>query len=204
MRAAGEDGDCFVGDRGAVCVPGRGGRLVPTRLPDLPAGFAVDDLDFVSLLGLGEDVKPLLPRELAARHGIEFPEWGSGGEWLYLAARLTSSGIRGKLLQRVGYLWRGSGAHDSSTLHAKEEMLKVLEFLLMDPSLPEGSRNLLRKKMQSVRQGLIATAMRRGDVNKFLHFGLRYPLSMLALPRRTLLFAVTKSRLFARSKALSR
>jgi len=194
LRAAGDDGDCFVGDRGAVCVPGPGGRLVPMRQPNLPDGFAVEDLDFVSVLGLKEDVKPMIPRELSALHGVEFPEWGSGGEWLFLNARLTSSGIRGRLLQRVGYLWRGSGAHDSSTLHAKEEMLKVLEFLLADSSLPAGGRELLKSKMGYVEEGLVASAIKERNVRKFVQYVARRPGALLRLPRRTVLFGLAKFR----------
>lgn len=197
-----EDG--FVADLEVLAVPGPSGRLVRARPPAQPEDGCVQTLGLHAFLQMGHDVRPMVPVSAFRRAGVEFPEWGSCGEWTFLLARLSAQGMQGRLVRRAGYFYRAQAAHDSSTLLGREELLHVLEMLRTDPSLPEASRRLLSQRVMHAREGLVAAALRHGDSGKFLRYARRYPRSVLSLPRRALLFAFAKARAFQATVAASR
>jgi succinoglycan biosynthesis protein ExoO len=186
--------DCYVADRELLAVPGPSGRLVRFGAIREPEDGILVTLDLEGALKLGHDVRPMVPRSAFTRMGIEFPEWASGGEWIFLLARLSAQGMEGRLVRHGGYLYRAQASHDSSTLRAKKELLSVLEILAAEPSLSETTKRHLSKKVSRARQGIVATALRHGDAAEFLAYARRYPRAVLPLPLRGLRFAAAKAR----------
>jgi len=200
LGAAGDETDCFVADWIVVSVPNAQGRLVPFRLPNLPAQTLTEKFDFTDYLQCGMDVTPIVPRAALSRHGIEFPEWGSGGEWAFLLARLSASGIKGKLLHQVGYLSRVMGTHYSSTLRGVEEQLKVVEFLTTDRDVPEAAKERLRKRGSEIRKRLVVAALRERKWGKFVYYARQNPGDLVWLPRSVLQFLWRQIRYLAASR----
>jgi len=195
MLAATEGNEnCFVTDLEVLAVPSSSGRLLPVAPACEPEDGQVLVSDFAELFSLRQDLRPMIPVRAFRGNGIQFPEWGSGGEWTYILSRLTACGVEGRVVRYPGYLYRALAAHDSSTLRAREELVNVLEYLVADTSLPEKSRQLLRERIKGVQVGLVATALRRRNFKKFFHYGSRHPRALLALPRRALLFPLAKAR----------
>ncbi|HVB33511.1 MAG TPA: glycosyltransferase family 2 protein [Patescibacteria group bacterium] len=196
--------DCYIADLEVLAVPGPSGRLMRARAPKQLEDERLEDLDLDAALKLGHDVRPMIPVSAFGREGVEFPEWGSCGEWTFLLVRLHAQGMQGRLVRRPGYLYRAQAAHDSSTLLAREELLNVLEILAADVSIPGASRQLLSERVAHAREGLVAAALRHRDVRSFLRYARRYPRAALNLPRRALLFAAAKVRAFQATAAVSR
>lgn len=201
LRVAMDGTECFVADWRAVCVPDAEGHLVPLELPDLPPQPLVEKFDFTDYLEWSMDVKPIVPRAALSRHGIEFPDWGSGGDWAFLIARLSASGIGGKLLHRVGYLYRVTGAHNSSTLRSIEEELKVTEFLATDPEVPEAAKQWLRQHAPRYRRRLLVAALREFKWRKFAYYAGRNPTDLVWLPGSVLRFIWRRLRFLAASRS---
>lgn len=181
LAAAGHEADCFVADWSVVCVPNRQGRLTPLQIPDLPGQPLVERFDFTDYLERRMDVKPIVPRAALTRHGIEFPVW-EGAEWTFLISRLSANGVRGKLLNRAGYLYRLTGAHRSSTLRAIEDQLKVTEFLATDRDVPEAARQRMRQRAPLIRRRLVVAALRERNWRKFAYYARRNPSDLVWLP----------------------
>jgi hypothetical protein len=171
------------------------------ELPDLEALPPTEIFDFTDYLEQGIAIKPVVPRGALGRHGIEFPEWGSGGEWDFLIARLCASGVRGKLLHRVGYLIRLTGAHDSSTLRAIEEQLEVAEFLATNRDVPEAAKKRLRRQCPEIRKRLVVAALREFKWRKFAHYVGQNPCDLVWLPGSVLRFSWRKIRYLAASRS---
>ena len=203
LGAAGDETDCFVADWIVVCVPDAEGRLTPLELPNRQAQPLTEKFDFTDYLECGMDITPIVPRAALSRHDIEFPEWGSGGEWAFLIARLSASGVRGKLLHRVGYLYRVTGAHNSSTLRAIEEKLKVTEFLATDPEVPEVAKQRLRQGAPGIRRRLVVAALRERKWRKFAYYARRNPIDLVWLPGSVLGFIWRRLRYLAASRQSS-
>ena len=178
--------ECFVADLSVVCVPQADGHLAPLEPQKPPAEPRTVRFDFPDYVELGMDVKPMVPRVALTRHGIEFPEWGSCGDWAFLIARLSANGIQGKLLHRVGYLYRVTGAHDSSTLRGIEEILRVTEHLAADRDAAEGAKERLKRQAPGIRKRLVIAAAREGNWRKFSHYARQNPGALLELPRSVL------------------
>ena len=189
LAVALKDGECFVGDWMAACVPGKGGRLTPP--PELwrSAGEVPQKaLDYGAPSGWGACAFPLLPRKALARHRLEFAEWASGGEWTYLVSRLCAAGLRGKVLCQVGYLTRLTGRHDSSTLRAVEEQLRVNDVLAEAPDVPEPIKERLRRGRHGIRRRLIIASLRERRWEKFAFYARENPGDLLWLPGSVLRF----------------
>lgn len=197
-------GDCYVADLEVMAVPGPSGRLARVGIPGRSEDGTVTVLNLETALRLRHDVRPMIPVSAFSRSGIEFPEWGSCGQWTFINARLSTLGMQGKLVRRVGYLYRAQAPHDSSSLCAREELLTVLGTLAADDSLPEPGRELLSKKRKEAQEGLVAASLRHGDLIRFLRYAKRYPRAVLGLPARVLLFAVAKIRSSLATAAVSR
>jgi len=202
LRVAMDGADCFVADRMAVGVPDAQGRLAPLELPNLPAQALTEKFDFTDTVEWGWGVNTLIvPRAALNRHDIEFPEWGSGGDWTFLIARLSASGVRGKLLHRVGYLYRVTGAHYSSTLRSIEEELKVTEFLAADPDVPEAAKQWLRQHAPRYRRRLLVAALREFKWRKFAYYARQNPSDLVWLPGSVLRFFCRQIRYLAASRS---
>ncbi len=201
LRAAADKTDCFVADWSALCLPDAKGHLVPLELPNLPGQSLVERFNFIDYLEWGINVSPIVPRLLLTRHDIEFPDWGSGGEWAFLIARLSASGVRGKLLHRVGYLYRVTGAHDSSRLRAIEEQLKVTEFLATDRGVPEAAKERLRQQAPGIRRRLVVAALREHKWRKFVFYARQNPGDLAWLPTSVLRFLSRRVRYLGASRS---
>jgi succinoglycan biosynthesis protein ExoO len=188
LAAIASEPECFVADFSTVCVPKADGRLAPLESQRPAEDLHLEEFDFPDYVELGMDVKPMVPRAALTGHGIEFPEWGSCGDWAFLIARLSASGIKGKLLHRVGYLYRVTGAHDSSTVRGIEEILKVTEFLAVDPNMPEATKERLKRQIPGTRKRLVGAALREGNWAKFGHYARQSPSAFLELPGSLLRF----------------
>jgi succinoglycan biosynthesis protein ExoO len=184
----------FIVDLTAKSVPGPGGRLVPIAHPDAPQRMSTEEFGLTEYLNLAMDVKPMVLREVLLRQGIEFPEWGSCGDWLFLIASLSANGVRGRLVRRVGYLYRTTGRHDSSTLRGIEEQLKVQQFLVEDTRIPEGTRERLRQGVKGIRSRLVVAALRERRWRKFMYYARQNPSDCLIVPASVLRFAWRKIR----------
>jgi succinoglycan biosynthesis protein ExoO len=199
LAAAGNEADCFVADWSVVCVPNRQGRLTPVQIPDLPGQPLTERFDFTDYLERRMDAKPIVPTAALSCHGIEFPEWGSGGDWAFLIARLSANGVRGKLLNRAGYLYRLTGAHFSSTLRAIEDQLKVTEFLATDRDVPEAARQRMRQRAPLTRRRLVVAALRERNWAKFAYYARQNPGHLVWLPGSVLRFLWRQIRYLAAS-----
>lgn len=188
LEAAAGDCDCFVADWIVASVPDPGGRLAPLRLPTLPAQPLAENFEFTDYLKLAMDVMPIVPRATLTRHHIEFSPWAHSGEWAPLIARLCAMGIRGRLLHRVGYLYRVTGTHRSSTLRGIEEQLKATEFLAADADVPEAAKEILRQGIPGTRRRLVVAALREGKLAKFACYARRNPTDLVWLPASVLCF----------------
>lgn len=199
------DGECFVGDWLAACVPGNQGRLRP--LEPCPSGSQdpITELDYGSPPEWGACAFPLVPRAALTRHRIEFAEWASGGEWTFLVSRLCAAGLRGKVVRRAGYLTRLTGRHDSSTLRAIEEQLSVNDLLATAPDVPEPVKARLRLGRPGIRRRLVVASLRERKWKKFGHYLRRSPGDLLWLPVSVLRFLLRRVRyFFSRSSRFSR
>jgi glycosyltransferase involved in cell wall biosynthesis len=202
--ALGEE-ECFVGDRLAPCVPGNQGRLRP--LAPCPSGSQdpTADLDYGSPSEWGTCAFPLMPRSALTRHRVEFAEWGSGGEWIFLVSRLCAVGLRGRVVRRVGYLTRVTGKHDSSTLRAIEEQLSVNDLLAAAADVPEPVKERLRRGRYGIRRRLLVASMREHRWEKFAYYARRSPGDLMWLPASVVRFLCRRVRyLLSRSSWFSR
>ncbi len=182
LAAAQPELECFVADLTEVCIPDARGRLAPLRPAALQAEGTIEDFDFSDSVELPMCVYPMVSTAALARHQIQFPEWGSGGDWAFLIARLSASRVKGKLIHRVGYLYRATGAHDSSTLRSIEEHLKVTEFLASDHDVQQATRERLRLLAVEIRKRLLVAALRERRWTKFAQYSRRNPGDLLGLP----------------------
>lgn len=182
------EGECFVGDWLAPCVPGHGGCLMSPEQRRSPAQDPTSALDYGSPSGWGPCAFPLLPRAALTRHHIEFAEWASGGEWAFLVSRLCAIGLRGKVVCRVGYLTRVTGRHDSSTLRAIEEQLSVNDLLAAAPDVPEPVKERFRRGRLAIRRRLVVASLRERRWEKFAYYARRNPSDLLWLPSSVLRF----------------
>jgi len=192
LLGAAQGDERFVADWFAPCSVAPDGRLTPVENPLLPTDGGVDDFDFVRFLKLGRCVYPIVPKVAFDTYGVTFPEWGSGGEWAFLIARLSASGVRGKLVHRVGYLYRVTGAHDGSTLRAIEEQLKVQEFLAKGPGVSQEAMVLLQRGIPGIRKRLVVAALREGKWRKLAHYASKNPTDLLILPGSVVRFLLRK------------
>lgn len=181
LRASGGT-ECYIADWFAPCCARSNGRLKPVETPPLPATTSPDAFDITDFLKYDRCVYPMVPRGALDRNNIEFPEWGSGGDWIFLIARLSACGVKGKLVHRVGYLYRVTGSHDGSTLRGIEEQLRVQEFLASDTKLPEEARIRLKSGVPGIRKRLIVAALREGKWSKLAHYASKNPGDVLILP----------------------
>jgi succinoglycan biosynthesis protein ExoO len=204
LDAAHGDQGCYVADLELSAVPGPSGRLLRAVAPRQIENGSITEIDLDAALALGHDVRPMIPIPAFRCNGLEFPEWGSCGEWTFLLVRLSAQGIRGRLVRRAGYFYRAQAAHDSSTLQGKRELARVLEVLTADPSLPKATQKQLSRKLAQARQGLLAGSLRHGDAGAFLRYSRSYPETLWHLPMRILLFAAAKARSFLVTAAISR
>jgi|YelNatPaOPRAMG01_1025707.scaffolds.fasta_scaffold74401_2 glycosyltransferase involved in cell wall biosynthesis len=188
LAEAGDEADCFIVDLSAKSVEGPGGRLSPIAQTAHLRERLTENFGFEEYLNLRMDVKPIVTRDAFTRHQIQFPEWGSCGDWAFLIARLSASGSRGKLVHRVGYLYRVTGFHDSSTLRGIEEQLKVQEHLAADPDIPQAARDLLKQGAPGIRKRLVVAALREGKWRKLAHYVRQNPADLLILPGSVLRF----------------
>jgi glycosyltransferase involved in cell wall biosynthesis len=193
--------DCFVADWIAPCLPGADGRLAPLKLPTLPAHPLAEKFGLTEFLKWKMCAFPIVPRAALGRHGIEFPEWGSGGEWAFLIARLSAGGMTGKLLPRVGYLYRVTGAHRSSTLGSTEEQLKMAEFLATDGDVPEAAKEALRKQALGIRKRLVLAALRERKWGEFAYYARQHPGDLAWLPTTVVRFLGRQIRYLAASRS---
>jgi succinoglycan biosynthesis protein ExoO len=199
------EGECFVGDRLAPAVPGYGARLTPLASRGSVGQDRARALDYGEASRWGACTFPLVPRATLARHGIEFPEWGSGGDWAFLVARLCAAGLKGMSVCRVGYLTRVTGRHDSSTLRAIEEQLSVHDRLAAAPDVPEPVKERLRRGRPGIRRRLIVASLREHRWKKFAYYARRSPGDLLWLPASVVRFLWRRLRyLFSRSSWFSR
>jgi len=201
LLEAAEETECFVADWFAPCRPGADGRLTPLELPTLPAQPLVENFDLTEFVKWGMCVFPIVPRAVLRRHGIGFPEWGSGGDWTFLIARLSATGIRGKLLHRVGILYRVTGAHRSSTLCSTEEELKIAEFLAADPEVPEAAKQWFRKQVPVIRERLVLAALRERKWGKFAYYARQHPGDLMSIPTTVVRFLRRWIRYLAASRS---
>lgn len=200
---AGHGRECYVGDRMANCIPGPNGHLRPLQNTELPRDPTVENFGFTALLNWHRTTLPIVARSALERTKIEFPEWGSGGDWQFVFAKLSARGVRGRLINRVGYLRRVTGSHDSSTLRAIEEQLKVQEFLASDPEVPEEARAILRKGAPGIRKRMLVAALRENKWRKMAHYASRNPADLLILPGSVLRFIWRKIRYAKASRMAS-
>jgi succinoglycan biosynthesis protein ExoO len=201
LAAAGNETDCFVVDWVALCVPDAQGRLTPLELPNVPAQPLTEKFDFTDWLECGMDVTPIVPRAVLGRYGIEFPGWARSGDWLFFFARLFASGVRGRLFHRVGYLYRVTGAHNSSTLRAIEAQLELREFLLAGRDVPDAAKERLRQRTPGIRRRLVLAALREGKWGKFAYYARQNPSDLVWLPRSVLRFLCRQIRYLAASRS---
>lgn len=184
----------FACDRDMAAVAGPDGRLVPM----LPGGgvrsCTTQEFSFRHYLEYGHDLRPIFPAPFAKISGGVFPEWGSGGEWLFVIARAFAAGLRGLWVEPPGYLWRATGSHDSSGPDARREVLQVIEFLLRQDWVGPREKSLLASKRHGVLEGLVSAYLRRGQLAEAIALLARNPGLLGRLPRRAALFALTKLR----------
>lgn len=201
LAAAGNESDCFVADWVALCVPDAEGRLTPLELPHVPAQPLTEKFDFTDWIERGMDVKPIVPRAVLGRDGIEFPGWSRSGDWVYLMARLSAGGVRGRLLHRVGYLYRVTGTHNSSALRSMEEGLKLRELLLAGHDVPEAAKERMRQRTPRMRSRLVVAALREGKWRKFAYYARQNPGDLVRLPGTVLRFLCRRIRYLAASRS---
>lgn len=186
--------ECFVGDWMVGCIPGPGGRLAPWQVPELPANHVVESLDFAGLLSWGRSTQPIVSKAAIDRHSMTFPEWGSGGDWQFFIASLSANGLPGRLLHYTGYLRRLTGEHNSSSLRAIEEQLRVQELLATNGSLPWSVRDTLRRGTPGIRRRLLAASLRERRWGKLAAYARHNPGDLLGLPRSVIAFLSRKAR----------
>ena len=196
--------ECYVADLEVLAVPGPSGRLARAAAPRQIEDGSVAELNLETALHLSQDIRPMLPVSWFGEVGVEFPEWGSCGEWAFLLARLSALGKQGRIVRLPGYLYRAQAAHYSSTLRGRQELVNVLEVLVADDAISRSSRLLLSNRLAYAQEGLVAAALRCKDAHSFFAYAIRYPRVILRLPRRLLLFVVAKIRSFLATAALAR
>lgn len=200
MLRAAQGAECFVADWFASCRPASDGRLKPLEIPLVPTSPFAEDFDFTDFLRRGRCVFLLAPRAAFEHHHIVLPEWSSGGETAYLVSRLSACGLRGKLVNRVGYLYRVTGSHDGSTLRSIEEQLRVQEFLAGDPEVPEEARTLLRRGVPGIRKRLVVAALRERRWGKLARYARQNPVDILTLPGSVFRFLRRKAQYWKASR----
>jgi len=183
-----EDSPCFVADRLAPCRPGPDGRLTPLKLPNLPPQPSVEHYGLTEFLTWRSCAFPIVHRKALIDAGVEFPEWGSGNEWMFWIARLSATAIKGKLLHRVGYLYRVTGAHRGLTLRSIQEEMDVAKFLATDPDVPEPAKQLINQSIPGIRKQLELAALAEGRVATFARYARGSPADLAWLPVSLLLF----------------
>lgn len=196
--------ECYVSDLEVLAVPGPSGRLLRATAPRQIENGYVAELHLETALRLTQDIRPMLPVSWFGEGGIEFPEWGSGGDWVFLLARLSAQGKQGRMVWSPGYLYRAQAAHHSSTIQAREEAIRVFQALAADDAFPESIRELLKRQLKGLQDALVAGALRHRMTSEFLHYAARYPSALPALPRRALLFCVARARVLLAQAALNR
>lgn len=196
--------ECYVADLEVLAVPGPWGRLARAAAPRQIEDGGVAELSLETALHLSQDIRPMLPVSWFGEDGIEFPEWGSCGEWAFLLARLSVQGKPGCMVRSPGYLYRAQAAHYSSTLRGRQELVSVLEVLVADHAISKSSRLLLSNRLAYAQEGLVAAALRCKDARGFFVYAIRYPHAIFRLPRRIFLFVVAKVRSFLAKARLSR
>jgi glycosyltransferase involved in cell wall biosynthesis len=188
LLQATEDSPCFVADWLAPCRPGSHGRLTPLKLPNLPSQPSTEHYGLTEYLIWRFCAFPIVSRTTLIEHGVEFPEWGSGNDWMYWIARLSTCAVKGKLLHRVGYLYRVTGAHRGLTLRSIQEEMDVAEFLAVDPDVPEKAKQIIKERIPGIRRQLELAALLQGRVATFARRVRGSPVDLAWLPVSLLLF----------------
>ena len=184
----------FLTDFCLPSVPDRDGTLVPIGRPEgnNPTATVEEIPDYAAFLGLKIGMLPLFPLGHVRKHGLKFPESGSGGEWAFFIARAFSTGLKCKLLRLPGYLYRVTGAHDSSTLRAIEEQLKMDLDLASASWVPDNARQIIADRILPIRRRLLVAALRERNWRKFALYAARHPGDLIYLPESVMKFAVRK------------
>jgi glycosyltransferase involved in cell wall biosynthesis len=178
----------FVADWLAPCRAGSDGRLTPLKLPNLPVQSSVEQYGLTEYLAWRGCAFPIVSRTVLIDTGVEFPEWGSGNEWMFWMARLSACGIEGKLLHRVGYLYRVTGPHRGLTLRSIQEEVDVAEFLAVDPDVPEKAKQIIKERIPGIRRQLELAALLQGRVATFARHVRGSPVDLAWLPVSLVLF----------------
>ena len=182
----------FVTDIVGKAMPDADGKLNATepvreqteRLPHADLGSLKD------LICFGRNTFPLFPLGSIRAGGIGFPENASGGEWAYFKAKCFAIGLKCKLIEWPGYLYRVTGAHDSSSLKAIEEQYEMDQHLSTVDWVPADAQSIIAQGLPAIRRRLIVAALREHDWKASLRYATKNPRDILYLPGSLFRYAV--------------